>query len=142
MKTILTIFLAAFAVFSVGCATTAPGNVKMDGPKLTVSLGEKIMERPEKVSMITRHQGVERLHGYLTEKLAAGKIRDSLTFDVSISEFRVGWGPSFMAANVAINEDGKELKRFKSVESTTRGHPVERLTKGLAGRIFKSINDI
>jgi hypothetical protein len=138
MKTILTVLLTAFLLYVAGCASV-PGDVKLSSPQLTVSLGDKVMARPEKVSMITKHHGVEQLHTYLVEKFARGKIRNSLLFDVTVSEFRVGWGRDFMAANVVVTEDGKELKRFKSIETTGRRHPVERMVKGLARRIYKEV---
>ena len=140
MKIMITVFLAAFIAFSIGCAT--PGDVRMALPQVTVSIGEKIMVRPEKIAMLRNHHGVERLHDFVSEKLAEGKIRDSLNFDITISEFRVGWGRDFMSANVVVSEAGKELKRFKSVETTGRRHPVERMAKGLAKRIYLEIKDI
>jgi hypothetical protein len=140
MKIMITALIAVFIALSIGCAT--PGGVRMAVPQVTVTVGEKVMARPEKVSMLRRHYGVENLHDYVAKMLLDGKIRDSLSLDITISEFRVGWGRDFMAANVVVSEKGKELKRFKSMETTGRRHPVERMTKGLAKRIYNEIRNI
>jgi hypothetical protein len=140
MKIVITVFLTAFIALSIGCGT--PGDVRMALPQVSVAIGDKIMDRPEKVSMLRKHHGVEKLHDFVSQKLTEGKVRDSLNLDITISEFRVGWGRDFMSANVVVSEGGKELKRFKSVETTGRRHPVDRMAKGLAKRIYNEIKDI
>ena len=132
----LTLSLSSVALFA-GC--TSMGETEAVSGRIKVSIGQVVLERPEKVQYLKEERGVEHLHDYLQDYLARGDIKRTIRVDISITEFRVGAGRDVMGIEVHLFEDEKELKRFHLVDTTSRGSVVKRLTKSLAGKTYDEI---
>jgi len=133
MKFFKSLVFVALTIAAVGCGTL--GEVRISGDPVTVEIGDEILEHSEKVEELRDHHAVERLLAFVTAQLKKLHIRDTLKLTITINKFRVGWGRDFMAVIVYVEENGKEIKTFTSIETTSRDSQVYRLTKGLARRI-------
>ena len=141
MRNFLTALLVISVAVSMGCRTL--GQTQMSGQQITVVIGEAILDRPEKVKALRKYRGVEELYDYLQYYMHKGdELRQSLKVQVSITEFRLGWGRDMMGVEVQVNEDGEELTRFHLVDTTGRGSQVKRLSKALAKRINKELQEL
>lgn len=140
MRIFQTVILILLIVLTIGCRTL--GETRMSGSQVTVSIGQEVLNRPEKVEVIRENQGVEQLYDYVNYYFKDGNIRPSLKVDIAITQFRIGWGRDHMAIHVFVFENGQELKSFTKVETTGRGSQVKRLSKALAKHVYKEIRSL
>jgi hypothetical protein len=126
-----------FVAAAAGCGTL--GETRIADERITVDIGQAVMDRPEKAKFIREDKGVELLFEYLSEYLSDPRVRRSLKVHVTITEFRVGVGRDMMGIDVNVTEHDKELKRFHLVDTTSRGSQVKRLAKALAEQTYGQV---
>jgi len=165
MKVPVIILLAIITILSIGCSTPGKpntvGETRFTGEQIRVSIGQKVLNRPEKVEALRKDQGVKKLYQYVNNLMRAGNIRPTLKLDIKITQFRVGWGASNLATHVLVLEEGIKLTSFDKVVVTTRnserkqilpkafggtahakGVQVRILVKALAEQIYKEIKNL
>lgn len=137
------IFIIALSIVVLfGCSTT--GVLELSTGQVSVSTSDQIKADKRKREELLDHAGVNRLHDHVLEYVKRFKIRNSLKLDITISTLRIGWGRDHMSTQTVISEHGKELGRFRSVSTTSRGKKIKRFAKDLATQISlwaKEIND-
>ncbi len=133
MKTVLSLIVVLFAVCTFGCGTV--GQLEMSSGQVSVVTGDKIKADPRKREALLDDHGVELLHDYVLHYVKQNRIRNSLKLDITITSFRIAWGRDHMSTQTVLREHGKEIARYTSVSTTSRGRKVKRFTKDLAKQI-------
>ena len=137
MKSLKTVLVVAFVVLMVGCSSL--GETYLATHQVSVGIGDELMNDPRKNHKLRKYHGVEELHGYLSVWVKKRDVRPSLSLEVTISQFRIGWGRDHMGVNVVVKDNGKEIDSFHLTETTSRNKVVRRLAKSLAKQIYKRI---
>lgn len=140
MKTIILTCLFTGFLLSAGCASL--GTTYLSDGWITVSIGPNVKSDKKKETHLRKSEGVETLHRYIAHRFRKLKVRKTLKFDVVINDYRVGWGRDHMGVDVVVTEDGKELMKFTELETTGRSSVIEKLSKGLARRMYDKIKDL
>lgn len=133
MKSFASVLMGLAFVLLLGCSH--PGGTRMSGDVVTVSVGQQVMDRPEKLKALR----VELLYQFTNVYLNNIDLPPSVKIDIVITGFRIGWGRDHMTLHVTVSDKGKELRSFNKTETTGRSSQVERLTKALAKHVYAEV---
>jgi len=137
MTSLKTILVVAFVMLLVGCSSL--GETYLATHQVSVGIGGELIDDPRKNKKLRKYHGVEELHGFLSIWVKKRDVKPSLSLEVTINQFRIGWGRDHMGVNVVVKDNGKEIDSFHLTETTSRNKVVRRLTKSLAKQIYKRI---
>lgn len=132
MKALQIIVLLVVAAFS----GQSLSETQISGSQITVVASDAVLERPDQIKTLRESKAMESLHDFLQYYIRRGKLRQTLEVHVSVTEFLLVWGKDTMAIEVQVSENDQILRKFELETSTIRGHPVKRLTKSLAKKIY------
>jgi len=140
MKFFPGIIMGLVLIASAACSSM--GGVYLADEQVAVSVGQKVSDDPKKIKKLQEEQTVETLHRYITHRFKKLNVRKSLKFEVAITTYRIGWGRDHMGVHVIVKENDEILQEFDEVETTGRRSVTEKLSKGLARRIYERIKDL
>lgn len=136
-RLVTTSLVVAFVVLMLGCSS--PGETHMATKRVMVSMSDELMNDPKKDKTLRKYQGVEVLHKYLSKWMRKSDVKSSHSVEVTINQFRIGYGRDHMGIDVVVRDGGKETDSFHLTETTSRNKVVNRLTKSLAKHIYNRI---
>lgn len=153
MKALQTITILPLVVVLIGYVTTT-GATHLEDEQVYIKIGSDILQNPQKLEALQKDDVVETLRRYVTHRFIKMKIRRSLKFDISITQFRLGaynistgFVPQtdVLKVEVVVREDGKELRRFTEVATSPHsrwGRSISNLSKALSKNLYYRINDL
>ena len=132
---------------TLSCSST--GGTFIASDNVAVRVGANVLQDKKKLDELTERETVETMHRYLTHRFRKLEVRKTLKFDITITSIRLrtnmfSGGADHINADVIVTENDKELKTFSTNITTTRSRSsaVNRMSKGLAKRIYEEIKDI
>jgi len=140
MKFFPGVIMGLVLIASVACSSM--GGVYLADEQVAVSVGQKVSDDPKKLKKLQEEQTVETLHRYITHRFNKLNVRKSLKFEVAITTYRIGWGRDHMGVHVIVKENDEILQEFDEVETTSRSSVTEKLSKGLARRMYDRIKGL
>ena len=133
MRSVMKWVVLFFVLFAAGCGSLGPLEKSTD--QVSVYTGEKIKADTKKREVLQEENGVGLLHYYVSHYVNRNRIRKSLELDITITSLRISFGRDHMSTETVVMENGKEIDRFTSVSTTSRGNHIKRFTKDLAKQI-------
>ena len=139
-------FVIAAAVF-FGCSSV--GGISTAGDNIYIKVGQNILDDAAKLEELKDRRTVETMHRYIVHRFKKLHVRPTLKFDITLVALRLrtssySGGADRLGVDVIVTENGNVLKSFRSNITTTRSRSraVERMSKGLAKRIYSEIEGL
>ena len=134
------IVLICAILLVTGCRSM--GGTFISSEQVSISVGQKVSLNSKKIRVLRKLQTVETLHRYITHRFNKMRLDPSLKLDVAITSYRIGFGADHMGIHVIVKENGDIIQEFDAVETTIRRNPTEKLSKGLARRIYERVKHL
>jgi len=114
----------AFRTFASTVLTAVLITVAYAADRVSVELDPAVSDSKARQAF-TDYQLEKRLRDHTMEQLQKGKVRESISAKITVTQFKFRAGKAFrgsdnIAANVVLEENGKELARFEATGHTSR----------------------
>lgn len=123
LKALRIITIIPLVAVIIGCTATM-GEKHLEDDQVVVTVGPDILQDSEKLETLQKLEIVEQLHlhikRYLRKRFKKWNVRRSLKIYVTITHFNIGTFSNKLGAEILVEENGKELKRFTQVVTRTR----------------------
>lgn len=147
MKSINGLLMTLGVLLFLGCSSI--GGTSTAGDNAYIRVGPNVLADAAKLEELKERRTVETMHRYIVHRFKKLRVRPTLKFDITMVAIRLrtssfSGGADRIGVDVVVSENGKELKKFRSNITTTRSRSraVERMSKGLAKRIYSEIKDL